>query len=146
MENPRARAGVSGWLLVLCVWLVILQPLSLGLVASTALGALQYRGLTLGLALAIRVLVAGLGVAAGLSLFARRAAAVPLARWALVAAAAADTLVYTTGIFPSNRFPGDTPFYIAGTLLFYAAWLAYLSMSKRVQSFERPQHDHWVTP
>ena len=33
MEN----SGVGGWLLVLCVWLIVLQPVSLGLIASNAL-------------------------------------------------------------------------------------------------------------
>ena len=123
MEN----SGVGGWLLVLCVWLIVLQPVSLGLIASNALSALQYRGLSLGLTLVLRVLVAGMGVAAGLELLTRREAALTLARWSLVAAAASDTLVYTTGFFPSNRFQGDTPLYVAGTLLFYGAWFAYLT-------------------
>jgi hypothetical protein len=126
VDNSRP-GGVGGWLLVLCLWLIVLQPVSLGLIASNALSALQYRGLSLGLTLVLRVLVAGMGVAAGLALLTRREAALTFARWSLVAAAASDTLVYTTGFFPSNRFPGDTPLYVAGTLLFYGAWFAYLT-------------------
>jgi hypothetical protein len=41
--------------------------------------------------------------------------------------------VYTTPYFPSNRFPGDTTFYVVASLAYHGAWLAYLARSKRVR-------------
>jgi hypothetical protein len=129
-RHPR---GVGGWLLVLCVWLLAWQPVSLGLVASSALDALPLRGLPLGVILLVRLVTAAFGVAAGIALFARRPAAVTMARASLLLSAGIDTLVYTTPYFPSNRVPGDTPIYVLGALTFYGAWMVYLFRSKRVK-------------
>src|SRR5437879_5573393 len=93
-------AGIGGWLLLLCLLLLIWQPLSLGLVASSALNSLALRGAPLALLLAARVVVAGLGIAAGLALVNRRAGAVAMAKASLAAAAAADLLTYLTPYFP----------------------------------------------
>jgi hypothetical protein len=57
-----------------------------------------------------------------------------MARLALVLSAATDVLVYTTPYLPSNRIPGDTPLYVAASLAYHGAWLAYLFRSKRVKS------------
>jgi hypothetical protein len=124
--------GIGGWLLVLCVWLLAWQPISLGIVASGALRALPLRGFPLALILLFRMLVASLGVAAGIGLLTHRPSAVPLARWSLVLSAAGDTLASVSGAFPNNRAPGDTPLYVAVTLMFYGAWFVYLTRSKRV--------------
>jgi hypothetical protein len=129
----RYTRGVGGWLLVLCVWLLAWQPISLGLVASSALDALPFRGLPLGVILLVRLVVAAFGVAAGIALFARRPAAVTMARASLGLSAIVDTLVDTTPSFPSNRVPGDTPVYVLGALTFYGAWMVYLFRSKRVK-------------
>ena len=125
--------GVGGWLLVLCVLLLGWQPLDVAVAASGALDALQIRGLPLVLILLMRLVVAAVGIAAGLALVKRRPAAVALAKAALVMTAASDLVVYTTPYFPSNRFPGTTPLYIAASLAYAAIWLAYLSRSKRVR-------------
>ena len=60
--------GIRGWLLGLCFLLIVYQPFSLALDASSALDALPIRGLTLGLVLGARLIVAAVGVAAGLAL------------------------------------------------------------------------------
>lgn len=127
--QPR---GIGGWLLVLCVLLLVWQPLSLGLVASSALDAIAVRGLPLALVLALRLVVAAFGIAAGIALAAGRPAAVTMAKASLVLSAAADLFVYLTPYFPSNRMPGDTPFYVAGSLAYSGAWLMYLVRSRRV--------------
>src|SRR6185295_13110810 len=106
--EPRAPSGVGGWLLVLCVLLLVWQPISLGLVASGLLDRLFIRGLPLALVLAARLVVTAFGIAAGLSLLARRPAAVALAKASLIASAATDTFVYTTRFVPHSRLPGDT--------------------------------------
>jgi hypothetical protein len=129
-----APAGVRGWLLVLCGLLLIWHPLSFALVASSVLDALPLRGLPLALVLAGRLIVTAIGIAAGLALLARRPAAVTLARAALISSAAADLFVYTTPYLPSNRLPGDTIWFAAGSLLYHAAWVLYLVRSARVRN------------
>lgn len=118
---------------MLCALLLAWQPLSLGVTASSALAALPVRGWPLGLVLLMRVGVAAVGIAAGLALVARRPAAVAMAKTSLVLSAASDLFVYLTPYFPSNRFPGDTPFYVAGSLAYSAGWLVYLVRSRRVR-------------
>jgi hypothetical protein len=42
--------------------------------------------------------------------------------------------VYLTPYFPNNRLPGDTPFYVAGSLAYSGVWLMYLVRSRRVRN------------
>ncbi len=128
----RAPRRIGGWLLVLCVLLLVWQPISLGLVAANALEALPIRGAPLAVLLLLRLLAAAVGIAAGLALLGRRPAAVALAEASLVFAALVDVVVYTTPYFPNNRPPGDTPLYVASSLAYNAGWLAYLVRSRRV--------------
>ena len=121
--------------------LILWQPLSLGLVGSSALNSLSVRGLPLALVLLGRIAVAAVGVAAGLALWTRRPGAVTLARASLLLSAAADVFVYSTPYFPNNRPPGDSTLILAGSLLWYAVWLMYLWRSKRVrQEFSLEQY------
>jgi len=133
-QPDQTPAGVRGWLLVLCLLLLVWQPITLGLAASNALDALAFRGLPLALLLMIRLLVAALGIGAGLALLARRGAAVAMARIALLASACTDLFVYTTPYFPSNRLPGDTVWYAAWSMAYHAVWLVYLFRSARVRN------------
>jgi hypothetical protein len=136
-ENARGHAGpagVGGWLIVFCLLLLVWQPISLGLVASSVLDALPVRGAPLAVLLLIRLLVTSLGISAGLSLLGRRAYAPALAKASLVASAATDTFVYATSFFPSNRLPGETPIVLAASLAYYAIWLTYLIRSRRVRN------------
>jgi len=124
---------VGGWLLVFCLLLLVWQPLSLGLVASSVLGSLAVRGLPAVLVLITRLLVAALGIAAGIALLGRRAGAVTLAKVSLAASAATDVFVYTTPFFPNNRPPGDTVIFVGASLAYHGAWMIYLFRSKRVK-------------
>ena len=124
---------VGGWLLVFCLLLLVWQPLSLGLVASSVLGSLAVRGLPAVLVLITRLLVAALGIAAGIALLGRRAGAVTLAKVSLAASAATDVFVYTTPFFPNNRPLGDTVLFVAASLAYHGAWMIYLFRSKRVK-------------
>jgi hypothetical protein len=123
----------DGWLGLLSRVLILWQPLSLGLVASSALNSLSVRGLPLALVLLGRLVVAAVGVAAGLALWYRRPGAVTLARGALVLSAATDIFVYSTPYFPNNRPPGDSTLILAASLVWYGMWLMYLWRSKRVR-------------
>src|SRR5437762_3099189 len=127
------KSGVGGWLLVLCLLLLIGQPISLGLVASSMLDALASGGLSAVLILLTRLIVTGFGIAAGLALLGRRPGAVALARLSLALSAATDVFVYTTPFFPSNRAPGETPVYIVASLTYSTLWILYLWRSKRVR-------------
>ena len=130
------KSSVGGWLLVLCALLLVWQPLSLGLVASSALDSLALQGWPLLLILLTRVVVAGLGIATGLALLGRRPGSVTLAKVALALSAASDLIVYTTPFFPSNRAPGQAPVYIAVSLAYSAIWIVYLIRSKRVRDID----------
>jgi hypothetical protein len=127
-------ARVRGWLLVLCVLLLVWQPISLSLTIAGRLDSLLLRGPGFAVVLATRFLAAALGIAAGLSLMARRPGAVSLARASLVFSAAIDVLVYATPWYPNNRPPGDAALILAASLAYYAFWLSYLARSKRVAS------------
>jgi len=138
---------MGGWLWLLSLYLVVWQPVAFAAVASSWVAALPIRGWPLGLLLAVRLVVIGTGIAAARAIRAHRsgddpithasgirsAGALPLARAALVSAMAVDLLVYTTSIAPNDRVPGDTPWYIAWTLLVNGAWLVYLGRSRRLR-------------
>lgn len=126
--------GVGGWLLLLCRLLVVFHPLSLAVTAAGALGAVSTRGTAIALILILRLVVIGFGMAAGRALKDMQPGAVTLAKAALLASAATDVFVYTTPYFPNNRPPGDTPLYVAATLAYHGAWLAYLTFSRRVRT------------
>jgi hypothetical protein len=125
--------GVGGWLLLLCLLLMIWQPITVGLTASGALESIAIGGLPVTLVLVLRLLVTGLGIAAGLALLNRRAGAVGLARIVLLVSAATDVFVYLTPYFPSNRGPGEAPIFVTVSLVYYSVWIAYLSRSRRVR-------------
>jgi hypothetical protein len=93
---------------------------------------LTVRGIAVVSILLLRLVVVGFGMAAGRALQTIQPGAVTLAKAALLASAATDVFVYTTPYFPNNRPPGDTIFYVAASIAYHGAWLAYLSRSKRV--------------
>jgi len=133
--QPEAfvRVGIGGWLLLLCRLLIVFHPLSLAVTASNVLNAMFVRGASVAIVLVLRLVVVAFGVAAGRALQTLRPDAVRFARLALLMSAATDVFVYTTPFFPSNRLPGDTTYYVAASLAYHGAWLAYLARSKRVR-------------
>ena len=128
------RRGVTGWLWLLSRLLLVWEPLNLAAAAPVAITALPIRGVPLALTLVLRLVVAGIGIAAGLALADRRPGAVRLAKASLALSAATAVFVYATPYFPNNRMPGDTPLYVAGSLAYYGAWFLYLSRSRRVRN------------
>lgn len=137
MAEIKPAEGVRGWLLLLCKMLTIWHPVFFGLTAASALGALPVRGAPLGVVLLWRLAVTAFGIAAGIALYSRSGAAVTIATASLALSAATDVFVYTTPYFPSNRMPGDTPFYVAATITYYGSWLVYLRRSRRVRNTYR---------
>jgi hypothetical protein len=112
--------------LLLCGFLLFWQPVRMALSASMEIQSLPLRGWPLAIGLVARLVVTAVGVAAGISLFARKPSAATLAKSALVLSAALDALVYFTPIFPNNRMPGQTPVFVTASVLYHAFWLAYL--------------------
>jgi len=133
-DSAREPSGIGGWLIVLCVLLLVWRPVSAALVGSQALSVLSVRGPSLGVALAALTLVTAFGVAAGIALLSRRGPAVSMAIAALLLSAVLDLTIYTSSYFPSNRMPGDEYVYVAVSLIYHGAWLTYLLVSRRVRN------------
>lgn len=135
-DSRTAEAGsapLGGWLVVLCAWLAIGQPLNLAAAAVRALGAMALRGWPLGLLLVVRIGVTALGVAAAMAIVRRHGGALRLTHAALGSWMLVEIFVRTTSFFPNNRVPGDAPFYVAAIFLNYVGWTAYLMRSTRVK-------------
>jgi hypothetical protein len=127
------RFSFGGWITLLSRILLIYEPLTLALSLSTLLPTIAVRGGLVLAAVMVRLLVAGLSVAAGLALRDRRPHGAVLARAALVASAAVGLIILNTRILPSNRVPSDDLFYSALLVAHHGAWLVYLSRSRRVR-------------
>ena len=125
---------VRGWLLVLCVLLLVWQPINLSLTTAGRLESLSLRGPGFAVVLVARLFAAALGIAAGLSLFQRRPGAVTIAKASLVFSAAVDVLIYATPWYPNNRPPGDATLILIASVTYYGLWFAYLSRSRRVHA------------
>jgi hypothetical protein len=133
MPGATSASAGGGWFTLLCMLLLIVQPLRVGLTASSSLDAIVLGGAPLVLMLAVRILVGALGFAAGLALFGRRSMGVTLAKAALLTSGATDLFVLLTPYIPTNRAPGETPFLIAASVTYHVGWLLYLFKSKTVQ-------------
>lgn len=133
-QAHAAPSGVGGWLLLLCLLLLVGQPINLAVSAARALGSLPMRGLPLGLVVLARLMVAAIGVGAGLALLGSRRGAPAFAKWSLLLSAGMDLFAYTTPFLPNNRYPGTTPFFVIASVTYYAIWIAYLSRSTRVRN------------
>jgi hypothetical protein len=127
-ERPARPAKILA--LLLLIW----QPFSLATTMSGLVDELSTRGAGLGFVLLVKLMAAGLGIAAGLALFQVKPGAVTLAKASLILSAAVDVLVYVTPWSPKNRPPGDATIILIASLLYYAAWYAYLARSKRVRA------------
>lgn len=125
--------GVRGWLLMLCAWLGLWQPLNLVVAAAETLSALPLRGWRLGLLLVARIAVTAVGLAAARMLWDRRPGAPAFARTAIGLSAVMQLFIYSTSIAPNNRMPGDTSYYVAVAVLVHAGWWLYLARSLRVR-------------
>jgi hypothetical protein len=130
MEQPEE---IRGWLLLLCGVLLVWQPAEFAVAATIAIEAVGVRGVTILVVLLVRLVVTAFGAAAGLAIMRRRQAAIRMSIAALVAAAGVDAFVELTSFFPSNRVPGDAPFYAAASAAFYGGWALYVARSSRVR-------------
>ncbi len=131
--SPKlARAArPTGWLLVLCFLLCVWEPLSLALSASSSIDAITLGQPGRAAFLAFRILVAGVGVAAGIAIWNCRTHGLTLAKTTLGLSAASAIIRYTW--FPGNA-PPDLRLPLASLLVgIDAAWYAYLIRSRKAQ-------------
>ena len=133
-QTAETPSGVGGWLALLCLLLLVWQPLTLALSTSRSLSSLAIRGLPMALVVLAQLMVTGAGVAAGLALMGTHPGAVAFTKWSLVLSAAMDLFVYATPFLPNRRLPGTTPLFVGASLAYYAVWIAYLSRSRRVRN------------
>jgi hypothetical protein len=128
---------VRGWLLFLCAVLAIVNPASLALVAASRVGG-SVPPSTLELTLlGVRLLITGVGVAAGMALWHKRAGAVPLAKAYLVISSVETVGRLSTRAGLSEAPPGTRLPLAIAVILFNAAWYFYLDKSRRVRATYR---------
>ncbi|MEO7276181.1 MAG: hypothetical protein ABI211_29700 [Vicinamibacterales bacterium] len=127
------------WLLLLCVVLMVWQPLSFAVEASSSLGTLGMRGAAGAVELVVHGAVAALAVAAGWALWQSSPGGPKLARVAIVAAALVSVQSLYATALPSNVFPSDRLPLAALNVTAAAGWLAYLWRSARIRAIEDPE-------
>lgn len=133
-RNAAPAPRISGWLRVLAFALLFWEPLRLGLNASVVIPVLSLRPTSSLLVFVARIVVTAFAIAAGRALLGGHTSALGMAAGSLVVSGLFDAFVYSTTFLPSNIMPGDAPFYIALSLAYHGAWLAYLYRSKRVRA------------
>lgn len=134
MDRPANPAPLAHPALILAALLLVWQPLNLATTMSGLVDELATRGAGLGFILLLRLLAAGLGIAAGLALFQVKPGATAIAKASLVTSAVVDIIVYITPWSPRNRPPGDAEIILTASLLYYGAWFAYLARSRKVRA------------
>lgn len=124
------REAPRGWLVVFCGLVLIWEPVSLALLASSKIAVIADRPSALAI-LAARLVSSGLGIAAGLALWHQRPAGLPLAKAYLILSSLVVLIVLTTPYFPTNLVPGSAPPLAIAILVQNAAWFAYLTRASR---------------
>jgi hypothetical protein len=130
--QQQERVQPTGWLRLLCLLLIVWEPVTFAAVAAGAFNAISVRGLPVVLVLIARLVATALCVAAGRALQHGRPLAPRLATVALALSAAVQLFARLTPYFPSNSPPGEAPLYVALTIAYYGGWLLYLVRSKQV--------------
>jgi hypothetical protein len=133
-EVVRQRAATDArWLPVLARLMTLYQPIIIGLLTSRTVDSLAIRGREVLVLLLVRVLVTAFGVAAGLALRRHHARAVGLAKVSVLLSAATELFIVLTPSFPNSRVPGETQIWVAGILVYFGGWFAYLMRSTDVR-------------
>jgi hypothetical protein len=122
-----------GWLLLLCVFLFVWEPLRFAGELTGSLGTLAMRGPLGVLELAVHGAIAAVAVAAAWGLWIRNPQAPWLASIAVAASAAAFIQSMYWSRLPGYSVPGEKlPLSIAA-IAHAAGWIAYLRKSRRVR-------------
>jgi hypothetical protein len=139
----------GGWLLLLCGYLGVWQPLTLAAQVSATLGTLGMRG-PVGVAeLSAHAAVTAFAVAAGWGLLVGNPKAPVFAEIALAACALASVQSLYWTRLPANTMPGDRLPLAIVAIAHAAGWITYLRKSRRVRSlFVSAETDatSWLSP
>ena len=119
----------TGRMLLLCVLLCVWEPANLALSASGDLAALTTDTVVRSAFLVFRVLVASVGVAAGVALWNDRDHAFGLAKSALVLSAVLAVIRFSW--YPGNTPPGLRLPYALVFIGYNGAWFLYLTVTGR---------------
>jgi hypothetical protein len=123
-----------GWLLILCAYLVVWQPISFASEVTTALQTLGMRGWVGVAELVAHAAVTAIAVAAGWGLWLGNPAAPSISAVAvlLCAAASVQSLFWTR--LPHDVVPGDRVPLALLAMAHATGWMMYLRKSRRVRS------------
>jgi len=123
-----------GWLLILCAYLALWQPMSFASEVTATLPTLGMRGPAGVLELVAHAAVAAIAVAAGWGLRVGNPGAPRMAEIAVVlcAAAAVQSLYWTR--LPHDVMPGDRLPLAVLAMAHATGWIMYLRKSRRVRS------------
>lgn len=123
----------SGWLVVLCGYLAVWQPLTLAAEVTATLGTFAMRGPAGAAELFAHAVVAAIAFAAGWGLWIGNPNAPALAEIALAACAAATIQSLYWTWLPHNTMPGDRLPLAVVSVAHSAGWIVYLRRSRRVR-------------
>ena len=118
---------------MLCVLLIVWKPLGLALRIAALLPTLGYRGPLATLIIVWRVVLMGIGIAAGIALWRAEATGVTLAKVFLFLSAATAILAFETSTALISLPPFERRVMLTGVLIYNSAWYAYLARSRRVK-------------
>src|SRR4029450_6722629 len=127
--NLTTHPNHGRWLPLLARLMTLYQPIVIGLLTSRAVGSLAIRGREVLVLLLVRVLVTAFGVGAGLALKGRHARSIGLGKTSLLLSGVTELFIVLTPSFPNRRGPGETPIWVAGILIYFGGWFAYLMRS-----------------
>jgi len=125
---------MRGWLLLLCVFLFVWEPLKFASQLTAAMGTLSMRGALAVLELVAHAAVAALTVGAGWALWIKNPNAPGFATLALAGSACAAVQSNHWSLLPSHTMPGDRFPLSAIAVVHAAAWIVYLRRSRRVRT------------
>lgn len=123
-----------GWLLLLCGYLMVWQPLTIAAAVSTTLDSLAMRWPGGVAELVVHAAVASLALAAGWAFWIANPTAPQLAEMALpLGALVSVQSLYWTWL-PDNTMPGDRLPLAALAVAHATGWMVYLRRSRRVRA------------
>jgi hypothetical protein len=128
---------VTAWLLLLCLILTVWNPATLALRLSAGVANLASETPLSLVFLSARLVITGVGVAAGLALIRRRPSGVPLAKVVLVLFGVEGALRLSTRLDLSENPPGTRLPMALLLIVHNAAWYFYLQKSRRVRTLYR---------
>jgi hypothetical protein len=122
-----------GWVLLLCVFLFVWEPLRFAGDFLGSMGTLAMRGTPGVVELAAHAATAIVSAAAGWGLWVRNPRAPMLASIAVAASAAATIQSLYWSYLPGNAVPGERVPLSMVAIAHAAGWIAYLRKSRRVR-------------